>query len=287
MKRIRWLVLGAVIALVVFLGARWKAVTDDGGQKPAEPFRIAGNLYYVGANDVTSFLLTGPKGHVLIDGGYPGTARLIEASIKQLGFDIRDVKVLLNSHAHFDHAGGLAALQKASGAELWISEPDADVVAAGGGSDPSLGPLAFLSWLPLLRYPAPHVDHRFKDGATVRVGPTALTAHLTPGHTPGCTTWSFDVRDEGRDFHVVSAGSLKPPLAMSLGEGPRIRAKLARSIRTLRGLPVDIWVTAHAQEFGRYRKFKARGEAKDPVEPFLDRAGYRAYVDSAEARLGH
>ena len=135
----------ALAVAAVILVIKWKEVSDHGGQQPAEPFRIAGNLYYVGANDVTSFLLTGPEGHVLIDGGYPGTAPMIMASIAKLGFNITDVKVLLNSHAHFDHAGGLAALQKASGAELWISEGDADIVAAGGAGDPSLGPFRFVS----------------------------------------------------------------------------------------------------------------------------------------------
>src|SRR6185312_13054072 len=126
-----------------------------GGQQYAEPFRIAGNLYYVGANDVTSFLITSRQGHVLIDGGYPGTPPLIMASIAKLGFKITDVKVLLNSHAHYDHAGGLAELQKASGAELWISEGDADIVAAGNGhdTDPFLGPLGYLTYLTILKYP--------------------------------------------------------------------------------------------------------------------------------------
>jgi metallo-beta-lactamase class B len=190
-------------ALAVFAVIKWREASNNGGQKPAEPFRIAGNLYYVGANDVTSFLLTGPEGHVLIDGGYPGTAPMILASIAKLGFKITDVKVLLNSHAHFDHAGGLAALQKASGAKLWVSEGDADIVAAGGGGEPGLGPFKFVSYFPLLRYPAPHVDHRFKDGATIRLGPIELTAHVTAGHTPGCTSWSFPVRDRDRELHVV------------------------------------------------------------------------------------
>src|SRR3954454_17310597 len=148
-----WIVLlaGVVAAAAVILFGKWREASNNGGQKFAEPFRIADNLYYVGANDVTSFLLTGPEGDVLIDGGYPGTAPMIMASIAKLGFDIRDVKILLNSHAHFDHAGGLAALQKASGAELWISEPDADFVAAGRPAEPGLGPLRLLTYLPLLQ----------------------------------------------------------------------------------------------------------------------------------------
>jgi len=275
--------LAAVVAAVLF--GKWRDASNRGGQQPAEPFRIAGNLYYVGANDVTSFLLTGPEGHILIDGGYPGTAPIIMASIAKLGFNIGDVKMLLNSHAHFDHAGGLAELQKASGAELWVSEGDADIVAAGGAGDPSLGPFRFVSYLPFMRYPAPRVDHRFKDGATLRLGSLALTAHVTAGHTPGCTTWSFPVRDGDRELHVVHVCSLTLPLALSLGEYPGIRADFERSFSVLRSLPEDIWVTSHAREFGRYRKFRERDKAKDPAEPFIDRDGYLRYIDSAEVRF--
>src|SRR5829696_9050040 len=139
-RKRRWLlVLLAPVAIValaifglVFSGgyASWREASRQGGQQPADPFRIAGNLYYVGASDVAAFLITGSEGHVLIDGGYPGTAPMIMASIAQLGFKITDVKVLLNSEPHYDHAGGLAELQEASGAELWASDASADVLAA-------------------------------------------------------------------------------------------------------------------------------------------------------------
>ena len=283
----RWLVLllgvAATLAVVVF--GKWWDAANRGGQQPAEPFLIAGNLYYVGANDVTSFLLTGPEGHVLIDGGYPGTAPMIMASIAKLGFDIRDVNVLLNSHAHFDHAGGLAALQEASGAELWVSEGDADPIAAGGAGGSFLGPFSFISYLPILRYPAPRVDHRFEDGARIRLGPIELTAHVTAGHTPGCTSWSFPVRDGDRELLVVHIGGLTPPPALSLGEYPEIRAAFERSFRTLRSLPADIFLTTHARKFGRWRKFQESLEAEDPVEPFIDPEGYLRYIDSAEERF--
>ena len=121
------LVLGLLtIVALVFVG-RWLNATKIGGQQPAEPFRIAGNFYYVGANDIAAFLITGPEGHVVLDAGYPTTAPMIMASIAKLGFDIKDVKVLLNSEPHPDHAGGLAVLQQASGAELWASDASADV----------------------------------------------------------------------------------------------------------------------------------------------------------------
>ena len=282
----RRLLLGLAAILALALFGKWRDATKHGGQQPAEPFRIAGNLYYVGANDVTSFLITGPEGHVLIDGGYPGTPPLIMASIARLGFNIRDVKVLLNSHSHYDHAGGLAELQKASGAALWVSEGDADIVASGGLRAPNLGPLRILMYLGITRYPSPRVDHRFRDGDTIRLGPIRLTAHVTPGHTPGCTSWSFPVRDGDRELLVVHACSLKLPPFISLVDPEKpagIRTDFERTFRTLRSLPADIFITAHAREFGRYRKFQARATARNPVDPFIDRKGYLDFINAGEA----
>ena len=276
-------VLGVAAALLIAaLVGQWKAASDRGGQLPAEPFRIAGNFYYVGANDVAAFLLTGPAGHVLIDGGYPGTAPMIVASIAQLGFDVRDVRVLLNSEPHFDHAGGLAALQHASGAQLWASDASADAIAAGGDDPADALPVRVLIWTGLARYPAARVDHRFGDGDTIRVGPLALAAHLTPGHTRGCTSYTFPVRDGARVLRVVSACSLVVPEGARY---PGYHADFAHTFRVLRGLPADVWVTSHARLWGRYRKYAARAAARDPAAPFIDPDGYRAYVDSGEARL--
>ena len=285
--RRRWwpIVLGAVVTLVVVLGIQWRAAIRRNRSLPDEPFRIAGNLYYVGATGVTSFLLTGPEGHVLIDGGYPETAPLIIASIARLGFDIADVEVLLNSHAHSDHAGGLRELQEASGAELWISEGDADVVAAGGAGDRSFGPLRHLG---IGRFPAPRVDRRFRDGDTVRVGPVALTAHVTAGHTPGCTSWAIPVRDGERELLAVSICSLSLLPFMSLVEPesyPGIRSDFEDAFRALRALPADIFLGAHAGFFDMRRKLRARAGAEDPVEPFIDREGYLRFIDEAERRF--
>lgn len=281
-RRVLLVLLALAAALVVFLFGKWREAGNRGGQKYAEPFRIAGNLYYVGANDVAAFLITGPEGHVLIDGGYPGTPPMIMASIARLGFDIRDVKVLLNSEPHSDHAGGLAELQKASGAQLWASEASANAIASGGDDPDTLLPLRLLFWTGILGYPAARVDHRFKDGDTIRVGPVALTAHITAGHTRGCTSWSFPVRDGDRVLNVVSACSL---IVLGAVRYPEQGADLERSFRVLRSLPADIWVSSHARLWGRYRKFVARDTARNPADPFIDPAGYRAYIDTAEARF--
>jgi metallo-beta-lactamase class B len=281
-RRWRLVLLGLFAVVLVFLGRAWKASVDHGGQEPAEPFRIAGNFYYVGASDAAAFLVTGPEGHVLIDGGYPGTAPMIVESIARLGFDVRDVKVLLNSDPHSDHAGGLAALQKASGAELWASEASAYSIASGG-DDPDIAlPLRALLRTGIIGFPAARVDHMLRDGDTIRVGPVALTAHVTGGHTRGCTSWSFPVRDGDRVLNVVSACSL---VVLGAIRYPEQGADLERSFRVLRSLPADIWVTSHARLWGRYRKFAARDTARNPVEPFIDPEGYHAYIDSAEARF--
>jgi metallo-beta-lactamase class B len=281
----RWLamLLTAVLSVIALvLVARRLNATKIGGQGPAEPFRIAGNFYYVGATDASAFLITGPEGHVVLDAGYPTTARLVMASIAKLGFDIKDVKVLLNSEPHPDHGGGLAVLQRASGAELWASDASADTLASGGDDRDGFLPLRVLTWLGVVGYPPARVDHRFTDGDTIRVGPIALTAHITAGHTRGCTSWSFPVRDGDRTLNVVSACDLG---VLASSRYPEQSADRDRSIRVLRGLPADIWVTCHARWWGRYRKFVASTAAKNPVDPFIDPEGYRAYLDAPEAEL--
>ena len=271
-----------VLALVLVGVGRRLNANKVGGQQPAEPFRIAGNLYYVGASDVAAFLITGPEGHVVLDAGYPTTARMIMASIAKLGFDIRDVKVLLNSEAHADHAGGLAVLQQASGAELWASDASADSIAAGGDDPDVFLPLRAFFWMGLTGYPPARIDHRFKDGDTIRVGPITLTAHITAGHTRGCTSWSFPVRDGDRVLNVVSVCDTG---VLAMSTYPEQAADRERSVRVLRSLPADIWVTNHARAWGRYRKFVASTTATNAVDPFIDPQGYRAFIDAAEAEL--
>lgn len=274
----------AVIILFIF----WKQATDSGGQQPAEPFRIAGNFYYVGASDAASFLITSPEGHILIDGGYPGTAPMIMESITKLGFNIGDVKIILNSEPHFDHAGGIAEIQKASGAEVWASEISAQALRSGGdeGDNDTFLPHRILVMIGVISYSAPRVDHQFNDGATISLGNNKLTAHITAGHTRGCTTWSFPVREGERELNVVSACSLKLLPGMSLVEPenyPGIRGDFEDTFQTLRNLPADIWVTSHAREFGRYRKFAER--QKTQTNPFIDRSGYLDYINKGEEKF--
>jgi len=276
------IVMALLIAVALVLVLRWLNSTKIGGQGEAEPFRIAGNFYYVGATDASVFLITGPDGHIVLDAGYPTTAKLVMASIAKLGFDIKDVKVLINSEPHPDHAGGLAILQQASGGQLWASEASADALASGGDEPDAFLPLRALLWLGVVGFPPPRVDHRFKDGDTIHVGPIALTAHVTAGHTRGCTSWSFPVRDGDRVLNVVSACDLG---VLATSTYPEQSADRQRSINLLRSLPADIWVTCHARWWGRYRKFVTSSTAKNPVDAFIDPEGYRQYLDDAEAEL--
>jgi metallo-beta-lactamase class B len=271
--------LGLAAALAVVVFPKWKAAAERHGQGPAEPFRIAGNLYFVGASDLGAFLLTGPQGHVVLDGGYPTTAPLIMASIAKLGVDIKEVKVLVNSDPMPEQAGGLTVLQQASGAQLWASEASAEVIASGGDNRDMSLPLRALFRGGIAGYPAARVEHRFTDGDTIRVGPIALTAHVTGGYTRGGTSWSFQVRDGDRVLNVVSVCGLGVTLGMRYSEQ---RADLERAFHVLRSLPVDIWITSHGRRWGRYRKFVASRTAKNPVDPFIDRQGYRDYIDAAE-----
>ncbi|HET9362031.1 MAG TPA: hypothetical protein VFO58_19900, partial [Vicinamibacterales bacterium] len=168
------------------------------------------------------------------------------------------------------------------GARLWASDASADSLASGGDDPDGILPLRALTWIGILGYPPARVDHRFKDGDTIRVGPIALTAHITAGHTRGCTSWSFPVRDGDRVLNVVSACDLG---VLATSRYPEQAADRERSIRVLRSLPADIWVTCHARWWGRYRKFVASTTAKNPVDPFIDPEGYHAYLDAAEAEL--
>ena len=275
-------VLGVAAVAIPLLFTAWKTAVDTNRRQQgatAEPFRIAGNFHYVGTESLSVFLITGPDGHVLLDSGYPPATI---AAVTKLGFNIKDVKVLINSEPH-EGAQGTEELRQASGAQVWASEANARVIAAGG-ADPDFGvPLRVLSSVGALRYPAARVDHVVKDGEILRVGPIALTAHITAGAYRGCTSWSFPLRDGDRLLNVVSACTQS-----TVGGGIRYleqKADLERSFNVLRSLPADIWVTGRSRDWGRYRKFAESATAKDPVKPFIDHGGYLAYIDAAEGAL--
>lgn len=236
--------------------------------QPVTPFRIAGNLYYVGASDITSFLITTPRGHIVLDGGFEETAPMILANIRTLGFEPKDVKILLSSHAHYDHAGGLAELKRATGATFYASVRDVAQHARGGLDDPQFGN----------RFPYPPVfaDRLLRDGDRVSLGGTTLVAHMTPGHTPGCTTWTMKLRD-GRN--VIFVGSASAPGYKLIGNPlyPNAVDDYRATFATLRSLNPDIFLGAHGVFFGLKEKMKTGA--------WVDPAGYRAYVERAEKAI--
>jgi metallo-beta-lactamase class B len=248
--------------------------------KPVPPFRIADNLYYVGAEGVASYLITTPAGDFLIDTGFRETVPLVEASIRKLGFRVEDVRILLISHGHFDHAGGVAAMKAATHARLLVSPAEAPMLEQGDKDD--------FAWGDKYAYTPVKPDGLLKDDEPVRLGGVALTPHFTPGHTRGCTTWTMTVKNDGVLRHVVFACSLSAPdyQLVNNRKYPGIANDYTQSIATMRALPCDIFLAAHPWEFELDRKRAAL--AADPsgaANPFVDPAGYRAYIDRSEAAL--
>jgi metallo-beta-lactamase class B len=241
--------------------------------RPVAPARIIGNIYYVGAAEITAFLITGADGHILLDGGFAETAPLILANIERLGFRPADVKVLLNSQAHFDHAGGLAALKRRTGARLLAGPGDAELLERGGRGDFFFGETQ--------PYPPVRVDGRLRDGEMVRIGTAAVTARLTPGHTRGCTTWTARAQERGRTYDVVFVCSLSILDGYRLAEPesyPGIARDFARSIATVAALPCDVFLGAHGSMF-RLEDKLARLQAGGGSNPFVGSGECRAYAD--------
>ena len=264
--------LAALLILLPALAAGQADPTSRSWNQPVEPFRIAGNLYYVGANDIAAYLVATPEGHILLDGGFVETVPLIRESVKKLGFRIEDVKILLNTHAHYDHAGGLAELKALTGAKLHASEADAPALARGGKDDPLFDD----------QYPFPpvQVDRLVKDGDTVTLGGSTLTARLTPGHTAGCTTWTMKV--DGLNAVFVCSTSVLPMTKLGAEPTyPGIAEDYARTFRTLRSLPCDLFLAAHASFFNMKDKAE-RLKKGEGGNPFVDPEGYRSYIDRNE-----
>jgi metallo-beta-lactamase class B len=245
--------------------------TSRSWNQPVPPFRIVGNLYYVGAVEIASFLITTPKGHFLIDGGFVETAPQIERNIAQLGFKLADVKILLNSHAHFDHAGGLAELKQKTGAKLIASARETESLRAGGRGDFRFGDR--------LKFPPAEVDQIITDGESIALGDQKLVAWMTPGHTKGNTTWTTRISDSAKSYDVVFAGS---PTALDyqlIGKEsyPGIAADFEKTFAVLKKLPCDIFLSDHGSFFGfeQKRQRLARGEKPNP---FIDPDGYKRFV---------
>jgi metallo-beta-lactamase class B len=249
--------------------------TEQSWNQPAEPYRIMGPLYYVGASDLAAYLITTPEGHILINSGFAETVPLIRESMSKLGFRFEDVEVLLASHAHSDHVAGHALVKEATGAKVMAAEGDAGVIESGGRGDFRFE--GEISWR------GSPVDRVLRDGDTVVLGGVTLTARVTPGHTRGCTTWTFDLPDGGRTRKAVIVGSMSINPGVVLVANPKfpeIADEYARSFRVLRSLPVDVYLAPHVQQFWGDKKSRRLGESPNP---FVDPDGYKRALDSWEA----
>ncbi len=249
--------------------------TSRAWNKPVQPFRVIGNIYYVGASEVSSFLITTSQGDILLDGGFAETAPIIRKNMEQLGFKISDVHILLNSHAHYDHAGGLAALKQLTGARMLASAGDAPLLERGGHDDPQYGD-SFL-------FPAVQVDQLVGDGETVALGGVTLHAVLTPGHTPGCTTWTMQVADGGRTYDVVFLCSTSVPAHYRLVNNkayPQIASDYDRTFARLGSLPCDVFLAPHGSLFHLKEKMdelQIRG-----INPFINPREYQKFLAGSE-----
>ena len=231
-----------------------------------QPFRVYGNTYYVGPRGLTSILITSKAGHVLIDGALPESVPQIVANIRSLGFRIEDVKLIVNSHVHFDHGGGISELRRLSGAAVAASPWSVEVLTKSGvgKGDPQFGSIRPVALVP-------RAD-TLRDGQTVRVGDVKLTAHFTPGHTPGGTSWTWESCEGGRCLSLVYSDSMTPVSAEGFRfsdsrEYPNAVRDFERSFAFLRTTPCDILLTSHPDASGLWQRLEGRerGLRPDPV----------------------
>jgi metallo-beta-lactamase class B len=263
-----------------FLSMGWAAPAQaltlpESWSKPTAPFRIIGNVYYVGTEGLASYLVATPQGHVLIDGGLPQAAPIIASNIETLGYSVRDVRYLLNSHAHFDHSGGLAQLKQATGAQLVASEGDRSALEGG----------FYLGYEDNHELDAPpvNVDRAIRDGDTVTVGGTTLTANLTPGHTRGCTSWSMPVSEGGRAYRLLFFCSSSVALNRLVGppQYPGIIEDYERTFARARKMEVDVFLAPHPEMIGLKEKRALIRE--NGSNPFVDPKAFAAFISRSEA----
>lgn len=248
--------LSMIITLIVVASNAPAGYVQNDWTEPFPAFRIVGNLYYVGSRGLASYLITTPEGHILINSDLEANVPMIRTSVESLGFKFSDIKILLISHAHYDHCAGSAAIKQLTGAKYMVMEGDADVVESGGKSDFQYGND------PTQLYPATKVDRVLHDGDHVKLGDATLTARLTPGHTKGCTTWTMRVNDGSklRDVVIVGSPNVNPGYKL-IGNTvyPRITEDFQRTFRVLKSLPVDYFLGAHGSYFdleSKYPRFK-------------------------------
>ncbi|RMX21020.1 subclass B3 metallo-beta-lactamase [Legionella jordanis] len=249
--------------------------------EPFPPFKIAGNLYYVGNKDLASYLIVSSEGNILINSNLQTDVPAIKASIEQLGFKFADTKILLISHAHADHDAGSALIKQMTGASYMVMDEDAPVVESGGKLDFQYGNDSDSIYEPT------KVDHVLHDGEEVKLGDARLIAHRTAGHTKGCTTWTMKIKDKNKSYDVVILGSpnVNPGYQLINNQTyPDIAKDYKKSFEILKSLHCDLFLGAHAGYFGLERKYAALKKGAK-VNPFVDPEGYKRYITEKEERF--
>jgi metallo-beta-lactamase class B len=270
----------SVFILVVVVVAAWANKPLSRRQQwnlAQQPFHVIGNIYFVGTAGLGSYLITSPQGHILLDGALPESAPQIEKHVAALGFRMQDVKYLVNSHAHYDHAGSLAELKRVTGARMVASRGDASTLNSGFQSSYGAG------WDS--HFPAVKVDRIVEDGGTVQAGDVTLTAVLTPGHTRGCTTWTMPVAENGKTYRAVFYCSTSVPGYHLVDNKyyPEMISDYERSFAILQNLPCDVFLANHA-EFFRMREKLAR-QKSGAANPFVDPAEMHRFVSESKAQF--
>jgi metallo-beta-lactamase class B len=261
-----------LMGFTVFAGQQTPAWTE-----PFPPHKIAGNLYYVGSKDLASYLIATPEGHILINSSLEESVPLIRASVEKLGFKFADIKILLISHAHSDHCAGSAEIIRLTGAKYMVMDRDVPAVESGGATKSRLGKADYT------QFPPAKVDRILKDGDEVKLGGSVLVAHLTPGHTKGCTTWTMRVMDEGSPLNAVIIGSpnVNPGYILVNNKNyPGIATDYEQTFRVLSALPVDLFLGAHGVYYDMVGKFGKLHSGS--ANPFVDPEGYHRYVSERE-----
>lgn len=259
-------------AAALAMSAAWNA--------PVPPRHLVGNIYYVGAMGVSSFLITTPEGHVLLDTGLPATAPQIERGVVELGFKLADIKLILSSHAHFDHTGSHATLQRLTGAKIVASAEDARVLESGGAADFIPFPKDLAAYEPV------KADRIVRDGDTVEIGGVTLTANITPGHTRGATTWTMDVEDGGRSYRVVffSSASINSGTRLTGPDAayPNIADDLAATLARFKAMRCDLFFAPHGGQFAMGEKFARLDAGEKGVVVFADPKGWAELIGGQE-----